>query len=109
MAEEFKGLSQEQIDKIDQYKASAAEIYKSYSDINAQLKDAVGAQDKLGIGQFRSVNITKDIAKLQKEAISSTKAVANLEKKKSEELAKVVALEAKKIIYLLKQPVLLVK
>jgi|11BtaG_2_1085332.scaffolds.fasta_scaffold01094_7 hypothetical protein len=102
MAEEFKGLSQEQIDKIDQYKASAAEIYKSYSDINAQLKDAVGAQDKLGIGQFRSVNITKDIAKLQKEAISSTKAVANLEKKKSEELAKVVALEAKKNNLLIK-------
>ena len=94
MAEEFKGLSQEQIDKIDQYKASAAEIYKSYSDINAELTKAVGAQDKLGIGQFRSVNITKDIAKLQKERSKLEKTGESLKQNEKKKLAEADKLEA---------------
>lgn len=96
MAEEFKGLTQEQIDKIEQFKSSASEIYKSYRNLNKELSDAGKAQDELGISQFRQVNITKDIAKLQKEAIDSVNAVKKLEEKKNTELARAVALEAKR-------------
>jgi len=96
MAEEFKGLTQEQLDRIDQYKSSSAEIYKSYRDINKELDKAEKTQDQLGIGQFRQVNIVKDIAALQKDAVNTTDAVAKLEKKKNQEIARAVALEAKR-------------
>ena len=45
MAEEFKGLTQDQLNKIDQYQEGTAQIYESYKALNAQLNKLDTAQD----------------------------------------------------------------
>ena len=79
MAEEFKGLSQEQLDKLDQFQEGTAQIYESYKALNAELKNIDTAQDKLNKTQFVGRDITTKIATLQKEAVSRTDSVRKLE------------------------------
>ena len=64
MAEEFKGLSQEQLDKIDQFQEGTAQIYESYKALNAELGKIDTAQDKLNKTQFVGRDITTKIAAL---------------------------------------------
>jgi len=96
MAEEFKGLTQEQLDKLDQYKVSSSEIYESYKALNAELKKAGDEQDKLTKSQFVGRDITAKIAQLQKEAVSTTDAARKLEVEKTSQLVRAAKLEARR-------------
>jgi len=97
MAEEFKGLTQDQLNKIDQYQEGTAQIYESYKALNAELKDLDTAQDKLNKSQFIGRDITAKIAQLQKEAVSKTDAVRKLEEEKTKQLALAAKLEARRV------------
>ena len=96
MAEEFKGLTQEQLDKLDQYKVSSSEIYESYKALNAELKKAGDEQDKLTKSQFVGRDITAKIAQLQKEAVSTTDAARKREVEKTSQLVRAAKLEARR-------------
>ncbi len=96
MAEEFKGLTQEQLDKLDQYKVGTSEIYESYKALNAELKKAGFEQDKLTKNQFVGRDITSKIAQLQKEAVSTTDAARKLEVEKNSQLVRAAKLEARR-------------
>jgi hypothetical protein len=97
MAEEFKGLSQEQLDKLDQFQEGTAQIYESYKALNAELKNIDTAQDKLNKTQFVGRDITTKIATLQKEAVSRTDSVRKLEAEKTKQLALAAKLEARRV------------
>ena len=97
MAEEFKGLSQEQLDKIDQFQEGTAQIYESYKALNAELGKIDTAQDKLNKTQFVGRDITTKIAALQKEAVSRTDTVRKLEAEKTKQLALAAKLEARRV------------
>ena len=86
MAEEFKGLSQEQLNKLDQFKQATAEVYESYKAINKELNDAEQVQDKLTKRQFQGRDVVDRIAQLQKEAVTSTDAARKLEVEKAKQL-----------------------
>ena len=100
MAEEFKGLSQDQINKIDQYKTDTAEVYESYKKLNAELKKAGQEQDKLTTSQFQGKNIAADLAQLQKEAVTKTNSLAKLETERSKQIARAAALDARRVTLL---------
>ncbi len=97
MAEEFKGLTQDQLNKLDQFQEGTAQIYESYKALNAELNKIDVAQDKLNKTQFVGRDITAKIAQLQKEAVSKTDAVRKLEDEKTKQLAQAAKLEARRV------------
>ena len=100
MAEEFKGLSQEQLNKLDQFKQATAEVYESYKAINKELNDAEQVQDKLTKRQFQGRDVVDRIAQLQKEAVTSTDAARKLEVEKAKQLTQIAKLEARRVTLL---------
>ena len=102
MAEEFKGLTQDQLNKLDQFQEGTAQIYESYKALNAELKKAGEEQDKLTKGQFAGRDITAKIAQLQKEAVSTTDAARKLEVEKTKQLSQAAKLEARRVTLMAK-------
>ena len=100
MAEEFKGLSQEQLNKLDKFKQATAEVYESYKAINKELNAADEIQDKLNKRQFEGRDVVDRIAQLQKEAVTSTDAARKLEVEKAKQLTQIAKLEARRVTLL---------
>jgi hypothetical protein len=105
MAEEFKGLSQEQLNRLSEAKNNVEEIYEAYKKVNKQLRDNDEFVVAINKSSFATSNIVKDIAKLQRDAVNSADAARKLEEKKNIQLDIAKTLEAEKQTILLKASV----
>ena len=83
MAEEFEGLSQEQLNRLSEAKNNVEEIYEAYKNVNKQLRANDEFVVAINKSSFATSNIVKDIAKLQRDAVNSADAARKLEEKKN--------------------------